>query len=463
MSESGVADTRTVQSAMWKIPTADRLRGQSTVRYVGRVVRAVGTAIRVSGLPVHIGQQCEVYERSSGARVLANVVGIEQGEAILVPLGGLVGVAVDSEVRVVADGANVPVSEALHGRVLDGFGLPLDKGGDLPRSSRIMPLQADAPNPLERSPINTSLPTGIKVIDTLLTVGVGQRLGVYAPAGVGKSTFLGMLAAHAKVDVVVMGLIGERGREVREFLEDTLTPEIRARSVVVVATSDRSSMERISAANTATAIAEGFRADGKQVLLLIDSVTRYARAVRETGLAVGEPPVRQGFTPSVFADLPKLFERCGATDAGSITAFYTLLLEEDGVFDVISEESRSLLDGHIVLSRQLAESGHFPAVDVLASLSRLYGKLASEPQQAVSQRVRKLLSKHRDVEFLLQVGEYQAGSDKIADEAIAKKDAIDKFLKQSLDEVVDPEQALSQLTAVLQARPLVRKKVAAAK
>ena len=425
----------------------DRLRGRSTVRHTGRVVHAVGTALRVSGLPVRIGQRCELGDRHSDARVLADVVGLDRGDAILVPLGGLDGVALDAEVRVVGERASVAVGDALLGRVLDGFGHPLD-GGERPLGGRAMPLVADAPHPLSRTRIDAPLECGVRAIDTLMTVGVGQRLGIFAPAGVGKSTLLGMLARHAVADVIVVGLVGERGREVREFLDDTLGESARERSVVVVATSDRPAMERVGAARTATAVAEGFRAEGRRVLLLIDSVTRFARAVREVGLAVGEPPVRQGFPPSVFAELPRLFERTGNAQRGSITAFYTVLTDDDDGLDPVAEETRSILDGHIVLSRALAESGRFPAIDVLASLSRLFPALNDAAREASASRLRALLAKYRDVEFLLQVGEYTAGADALADEAIERRDAIAAFLGQRADESTsraDADRALAEL------------------
>lgn len=413
-----------------------RLQGRSMVQFTGRVVHAVGTSLRVSGLPVRIGQRCEIHDRVSDTLVLADVVGIQNGDAVLVPLGGLQGVAVDSTVRIVSESATVPVGEALCGRVIDGFGEVLDELGEL-ASCRRVPLHAPAPNPLQRQRISERLTTGVRAIDTLMTVGVGQRLGIFAPAGVGKSTLLGMLAMHADAEIIVVGLIGERGREVREFLEDALSEDARRRAVICVATSDRPAMERVSAAITATAIAEGFRAEGKRVLLLMDSVTRYARAVREVGLAVGEPPVRQGFTPSVFAELPRLFERAGASAEGSITAFYTVLTDDDEGLDPVAEETRSILDGHIVLSRSIAEQNHFPAIDVLASLSRLARQLVSSQEQDAAGQLRKLLSKYRDIEFLLQVGEYQKGSDALADEAIARHAAIQQFLQQS------PEAAMS--------------------
>ena len=408
-----------------------RLSLGSTVEHEGRIVKAMGTAIRVSGLPARIGQRCSIRTNGHTEPVLADVVGIDQGDAILVPLGRLAGIAVDSIVSIAAHRPSVLVSTALLGRVLNGFGEPLD---DQPanRSGRAADVHANAPSPFTRTRIAAPLETGVRAIDSLLTVGVGQRIGLFAPAGVGKTSLLAMMSARADVDVIVVGLVGERGREVREFLDESLESEALKRTVVIVSTSDRPAMERVSAANTATAIAEGFRAEGKRVLLLIDSVTRYARALREVGLAVGEPPVRQGFPPSVFAELPRLFERSGNDQNGSITAFYTVLTEVDAALDPIAEETRSILDGHIVLSRKLAEKGHYPAIDVLASTSRLFRAVSTVEHQEHAQQFRALLSKYQDIEFLVQVGEYERGQDASGDQALDKHQLMQEFLQQSM-------------------------------
>lgn len=437
-----MSDTVAPESVVRDLRT--RLQGRSLLLHTGRVVHAVGTSLLVSGLPARIGQRCEVIDSVSNTCVLADVVGIQQGKAVLVPLGRLEGIAVESTVRIVSEQATVPVGDTLLGRVLDGFANPLDDK-DPPTATGRVPLHAHAPNPMQRRRISERLGTGIKIIDTLMTVGVGQRLGIFAPAGVGKSTLLGMLAMHADADVIVVGLIGERGREVREFIEDALSPESRERAVIIVATSDRPAMERINAGLTATAIAEGFRDAGKRVLLLMDSVTRYARAVREVGLAVGEPPVRQGFTPSVFAELPRLFERAGSSAHGSITAFYTVLTDDDDGLDPVAEETRSILDGHIVLSRSIAENNRFPAIDVLASLSRLARQLTGEQEQQAASRLRTLLAKYRDIEFLLQVGEYKQGSDEMADAAIAQRPKIEAFLRQRPDEAIPHDESMSRM------------------
>ena len=412
----------------------------------GRVVQALGTTLRVSGLRAHIGQQCLIRDpaRPQATPLRAEVVGLREHEAILVPLGHLQGVSMGAEVEIIERGALVPVGQGLLGRVLDAFGEPLD-GQPLPANTALRPFQSEPPNPLTRRPVEQPFITGVRAIDGLLTVGEGQRLGVFAMAGGGKSTLLGMLARQAQSDVNVIALVGERGREVREFLEDSLGPEGMARSVVVVSTSDRPAMERLRAAQTATAIAENFRAQGQRVLLMMDSVTRYARALREIGLSVGEPAVRRGFPPSVFAELPRLFERAGNDAHGSITAFYTVLAEDEDGSDPVAEETRSILDGHIVLSRQLGQAGHYPAIDVLASASRVFNRVTVPDHQEAALRVRALMAKHEEIRFLLQVGEYAPGSDRLADDAIAAQPALQALLRQRPDEASDIGHTLSLL------------------
>jgi type III secretion protein N (ATPase) len=361
-------------------------------------------------------------------------VGLVEGDALLVPLGSLEGVAADARVEIVGERPEVGFGPGLLGRVLDAHGQPLD-GRPLPDGLQAQPLNAPAPSPLQRSPVRSALPTGVRAIDGLLTVGVGQRVGILATAGAGKSTLIGMLARGTRCDAVVIGLIGERGREVREFIEDVLGTAGLARAVVVVATSDRPALERVRAAQAATALAEGFRSQGLHVLLLVDSVTRWARALREIGLAVGEPPVRRGYPPSVYAELPRLFERAGQGGSGSITAFYTVLAEDDDGSDPVAEEVRSILDGHIVLSREQAGAGHHPAIDVQASSSRVFLRVASAEHGVWAGRLRMLMARRAEIRFLLQAGEYRAGSDALADEALARWPRIERWLRQAADHV----------------------------
>ncbi len=360
----------------------------------------------------------------------AEVVAIEDKQALLSPYREPFGLTTGMMVVPTGRRANLGVGEALLGRVLDALGQPVD-GLPPPDVYEFRDSDSDPPDPMQRSIIKTALPMGVTAIDATLTVGIGQRLGVFAPAGCGKSTLLSMLAANSDADVIVMALIGERGREVREFLEQTMTPEIRARSVVVLATSDRPALERLKAAATATTVAEYFRDTGRNVLLLVDSLTRYARAVREIALAAGEPVVNGGYPPSLYARLPRLLERAGPAAKGSITAFYTVLMEEKG--DPLAEEVRSLLDGHIILSRRLAEANHFPAIDVLSSLSRIMNQVTTAAHIKAAGKLRHLLATWQEIELLVRVGEYRAGQDPAADEAMARRDDINALLRQAVD------------------------------
>ena len=430
------------------------LQATRTVVEHGRVVQAGGTVLRATGLRARIGQQCRIFDPTAGfddpEPLLAEVIGFAGAEVILAPYGPLQGVAVGAAVHALGDEARVPCGNALLGRVIDAFGQPLDgrpleAGPDL----RSTPLHARAPSPLQRRGVDEPLATGVRAIDAALTVGEGQRVGIFAMAGGGKSTLLGMLARQARADVNVIALVGERGREVREFLDDSLGEEGLARSVVVVSTSDRPALERVRAAYAATAIAEGFRSEGKRVLLLVDSVTRFARGLRELGLSALEPPVRRGYPPSVFAELPRLFERAGNDAHGSITAFYTVLAEDEDNSDPVAEEVRSILDGHIVLSRQLAQAHHYPAIDVLGSASRVFTRVADEAHRAAAARLRALMARYAEVEFLLRVGEYQAGSDPLADQAIERMPALRALLTQRSDEATDFGETIASLREVV--------------
>jgi ATP synthase in type III secretion protein N len=411
----------------------------------GRIVGALGTTLRVTGVRARIGENCEIIDPETDFRLWAEVVGLSDGDAILTPLGDIRGLSLASDVILRSGKDRTPFGLHLLGRVLDARLQPLDDLGPVRRTPD-RPIHADAPNPMERMAVDKPMETGIRAIDGLMTIGIGQRIGIFASAGGGKSTLLANLARHAKADAIVIAMIGERGREVREFVEDALGAEGLARSVVIVATSDRPAMERVRAAHIATAIAEGLREEGKHVLLLMDSVTRFARALREIGLAAGEPAVRRGFPPSVFAELPRLFERAGSSAKGAITGIYTVLLEdEDG--DPIGEEVRSLLDGHIHLSRKLAAKGHYPAIDVLGSLSRLFPKLAARPQQRAAEALRAMLAKLDELDLLIQMGEYQPGRDMLADRAIEAREALNAYLRQKNDDFTPVSHSIARLRA----------------
>jgi ATP synthase in type III secretion protein N len=400
----------------------------------GRVRKVVGTIIHAAVPDVQVGEIVELYTRSNGSSLLAECVGFLQEEALLSPIGETQGVSPRTEVRRTGRVQSIAVGPGLKGRVLDGLGNFIDGRTDQFDPETWYPVYKEPPDPMKRRVIDKPLPTGLRAIDSLLTVGEGQRMGIFAAAGGGKSTLLSMLCKGAEVDVTVLALIGERGREVREFIEHDLGPEGMANTVIVVATSDKSPMERTKAAYVATAIAEYFRDQGQKVLFLMDSVTRFARALREIGLAAGEPPTRRGFPPSVFATLPKLMERVGMNDTGSITALYTVLVEGDDMNEPVADETRSILDGHIILSRKLAAANHYPAIDILNSKSRVMDAIASEKHVAMARTVNAWLAAYADVELLVKVGEYKKGSDPDSDMAIAKYKPINSFLQQGENE-----------------------------
>lgn len=423
--------------------TAASLGRGTPVALAGRVVEARGTLVRVAGIDAQVGELCELL-LADGRVQLAEVTGLVDECLLLMPHGDLDGLSLAARVRPLRHGHRITVGDALLGRVLDGCGRPADRLGPL-GSGPMVAVRGPAPGVLTRVPVAQVFHTGVRALDGLMTLGQGQRVGIFAPAGVGKSTLAGMLVRAADVDVCVVALVGERGREVGEFVAHTLGPDALRRTVVVAATSDSPAAERVNAGFVATTVAEAFRDQGLRVLLVMDSVTRFARALREIGLATGEPPTRRGFPPSVFAMLPRLMERAGNGTRGSMTAIYTVLVEGEGDDDPIAEEVRSILDGHIVLTHAVAQSGVYPAIDVLASLSRLMPAVTTPAQRAAAQRLRQLLARHREVELLLQVGEYRAGSDPVADEAIAKLPAIRAFLSQAPDECV----ALAEVQARL--------------
>ena len=408
----------------------------------GHVTRAVGTLIHAVVPGVRIGELCRLEDGRGGFSLEAEVVGLSGDTALLTPIGGIEGLSGRIEVVPTGRMVAVPVGDALLGRIVDGRGLPLDGGASL-AGAPTRSLRGRAPNPLTRQLVSAPMPLGVRVIDGLLTVGEGQRLGIYGEPGGGKSSLLAQIVKGTRAEVCVIALIGERGREVREFVERHLGPEGMARTVLVVATSDRSAMERVQAAYAATAIAEAFRDEGRRVVLMMDSVTRFARALREIGLAAGEPPTRRGFPPSVFASLPGLMERAGPGARGSITAFYTVLVEGDGAGDPIAEETRGILDGHIVLSPTLAASGHYPAVDVLTSRSRVMGAVAGPDHLKAAARWRELLARYAEAEFLVQVGEYKAGSDPLTDTAIERIGDLRGFLRQTEAETTSFEETIA--------------------
>lgn len=416
----------------------------------GKVRKVVGTIIHASVPEIQVGEIVELFTRSNGSRLLAECVGFLSDEALLSPIGETQGISPRTEVRRTGRVQSVAVGSGLQGRVLDGMGRFIDGKNTPFFPDAHYPLYQPPPDPMTRRIIDRPLSLGLRVLDGLLTCGEGQRMGIFAAAGGGKSTLLSMLVKGADVDVTVLALIGERGREVREFIEHDLGPEGLAKSVLVVATSDRSSMERAKAAFAATAIAEYFRDQGKRVLFLMDSVTRFARAQREIGLAAGEPPTRRGFPPSVFAMLPKLMERVGMNDKGSITALYTVLVEGDDMNEPVADETRSILDGHIILSRKLGAANHYPAVDVLASKSRVMNAVVSAQHREMAGQINKWLATYADVELLIKVGEYKAGNDPDTDVAVNKNKDINAFLRQRTDEFDDFETTLAKLARLVQ-------------
>ncbi|MBB3121944.1 type III secretion protein N (ATPase) [Massilia violacea] len=401
----------------------------------GKVAQVLGTLIEAHMPPVQIGELCHLYDaQRGGAPMLAEVVGFTERCAILSALSPLEGVSSNTVIEPLRRAHMIEAGDHLYGSVLDGFGRIMFRApaaADVQATWRVsVPVIRDAPQAVDRPRIATPLATGVRAIDGMLTMGVGQRIGVFAGPGCGKTTLMAAIARGCAAEVIVFGLIGERGRELNEFLEHELDPELVRKTVIVCATSDRTSMERARAAFTATAIAEAFRARGKKVLLLVDSLTRFARAQREIGLAAGEPPARGGFTPSVYTMLPRLIERAGSTPDGAITAMYTVLVDGENASDPIGDEAKSLLDGHILLSKKLAEQGHYPAIDVLASISRVMSNVTTREHRGAAAQFRELLSRYQEMELLIRLGEYQAGADPVADRAMQLRPAQLEFLRQ---------------------------------
>ena len=400
----------------------------------GRVTRLVGLVAEASGMDVGLGELCRITSMNGEQSVLAEVVGFHERGVQLMPLGDMSGMHPGSSVQPLGRTFGVDVGPGLLGRVLDGLGHPIDGLGKMDCVARV-PLAAEPPNPLERQTIKDVLETGVRAIDGALTIGLGQRVGIFAGSGVGKSTLLGMVARQARADVTVIALLGERGREVRDFIENSLGEEGLARSVIVVATGDQAALVRARGALVATAIAEYFRDQGKQVLLMVDSVTRVAMAWREIGLAVGEPPTTKGYPPSVFAALPRLLERAGNGATGGITGIYTVLVDADDFNEPVADAARSILDGHIVLTRKLAAAGHYPSIDIMESKSRVRDQIIDTPQRNAANAVVRLEAAYREKEDLIMVGAYQKGSDAYVDAAMTMRDRVLSFLQQRPDEV----------------------------
>jgi len=427
------------------------------LRVAGRVKEVTGLVMRATIPSVRVGElvyvDVEPLPGETGGhnatRLQAEVVGFRGNEIVLMPLGPVAGIGPDAVVSPTGRTLSIQVGDGLLGRVIGGLGEPMDGAGPLAGPSETWPVDRPAPDPLQRQRIRRPLALGVRAIDALLTVGEGQRVGIFAGAGVGKSALLGQIARNTEADVNVICLVGERGREVAEFVEDNLGPLGLRRSVVVAATSDAPSLVRLKSAFVATAIAEWFRERGKRVLLMMDSLTRFARAQREVGLAAGEPPVRHGFPPSVFALLPRLLERSGNAGRGSITALYTVLVAGGDMEEPVADEARAILDGHVVLSRELCERNHWPAIDVLGSLSRVMDFVVDSEQRKAAGRVRELLAAYERKRDLILLGAYKPGSDPRTDEALAKHEAINRFLRQELHEVSPPAEARNRLLALL--------------
>lgn len=419
-----------------------------TFKHFGRVKRVVGIMIESQGPESSIGDVCFIHVGQKQRKIQAEVVGFKDENIILMPYTTVSDISPGSLVEASLKPLEVKVGQGLIGKTLDSLGNPLDHS-DLPKGLASVPTEMEPPNPMERPPISEVIEVGVRTIDSLLTVGKGQRVGIFAGSGVGKSTLLGMIARNTKADLNVIALIGERGREVREFIDKDLGPEGLSRSIVVVATSDQPPLMRIKGALTATAIAEYFRNKGLNVMMMMDSVTRVAMAQREVGLAIGEPPTTKGYTPSVFAMLPKLLERTGTNQSGTITSFYTVLVDGDDMNEPIADAVRGILDGHFVLDRSLANKGQYPALNVLKSISRLMNSIVSEEHRKTAENLRDMLSTYISSEDLINIGAYKKGSSKKIDEAIRLYPEIISFLKQDIDEKVSITESINRLYGLM--------------
>ena len=422
----------------------EEIAKSETFRCMGKIEKIVGMTIEASGPTCNIGDVCRIFSKDMSSYIRAEVVGFNKENILLMPYTEIEGIGPGSIVDNTGDKLNVRAGEGLIGRIIDATGEPLD-GGDPIDYSEEVSITGIPVNPFTRPPIKDTIELGVKAIDGLLTMGKGQRMGIFAGSGVGKSTLMGMIARKVKADVNVIALVGERGREVREFIERDLGPEGMARSVLVVATSDQPAMMRSKCPLTATAIAEYFMKQGKDVLLMMDSLTRYAMALREVGLSTGEPPIARGYTPSIYSALPKLLERAGNFPEGSITGIYTVLVEGDDTNEPIADTVRGIIDGHIILSRKLAAQNHYPAIDILQSVSRLMSEIASPEQKAAAGQLRNLLSLYNSNSDLISIGAYKHGTNPALDEAIRKIDSINDFLMQSVGDSMSFEETVAAL------------------
>ncbi len=420
------------------------INNSNTIAKIGKIVEIIGLTIVADGPVSSIGDLCHIIDENTSEKIFAEVVGFKEDRVLLMPLGSMEGLCAGAKVINTGTHMKVKVSETLLGRVLDGLGNPIDGKGEIV-ADEYYPTNAKIINPLERKPIDEPLSLGLRAIDGLNTIGKGQRVGIFAGSGVGKSTTLAMIAKNTEADINVIALIGERGREVREFIENTMTESGMKRSIVVCATSEQPALVKIKASFVACAIAEYFRDKGKNVLFMLDSVTRIALAQREVGLAVGEPPATRGYTPSVFALLPKFLERAGANKFGTITGLYTVLVEGDDMNEPVADASRSILDGHIVLSRALAHKNHYPAIDVLASISRVMNNIVTPEHRQAAGKIRNLMASYAKNEDLINIGAYAKGSDASVDKAISLIDKINAFLIQDINDKTDFEITKNEL------------------
>lgn len=418
------------------------------IEYTGKVSKVVGLTIESTGPEVNMGEMCYIHTAKGRKAIEAEVVGFKDNKVLLMPLGDMSGIGPGNKVIATGELLRVGVGEMLKGRILDGMGKPIDSKGAF-ETQLFYPVENTTPHPLQRKRISEPLSLGVKTIDGLLTVGKGQRVGIFAGSGVGKSTLIGMIARNTKADINVIALIGERGREVKEFIEKDLGEEGLERSILVIATSDQPALVRLKGALVATAIAEYYRDQGKDVLLLMDSLTRFAMAQREIGLAVGEPPVSRGYTPSVFAMMPKLLERSGCSDKGSITGLYTVLVDGDDLMEPVTDTARGILDGHIVLSRALANKNQYPAIDVLASISRVMSDIVTKEHKKTAAEIKKVMAVYREAEDLINIGAYVRGSNEKIDYAIDVHDKILGFIEQGTHDKLTFEETTDLMFSLL--------------